>query len=130
MLSSSVPRRREEFVMSSKQVVEFAEDGRTEEGLGAAALLDDLDDTRLELLDRGNVVGEDTHVTRLGGNVDLDDVLRLEDGLVKVISMRCYNSRTTAALRGGRGKRVPRAQLSRETRICRFGVCFGTGSGD
>lgn len=36
------------------------------------------------------MVGEDTHVTRLGGNVDLDDVLRLEDGLVEVISMRCY----------------------------------------
>lgn len=54
---------------------------RTEELLGAAALLDDLDDAGLELLDRGNVVGEDTHLTGLGGDVDLDDVLGLVDGL-------------------------------------------------
>lgn len=58
----------------------------TEEGLGAAALLDDLDDAGLELLNGGNVVCEDTHLTRLGGDVDLDDVLRLEDGLVGTVS--------------------------------------------
>lgn len=64
--------------------------GHTEERLGAAVLLDDLDDTGLELLNGGNVVGEDTHLTRLGGDVDLDDVLRLEDGLPAAVSMRCY----------------------------------------
>lgn len=59
------------------------ESTRKEEGLGAAVLLNDLDDTRLELLNGGDVVGEDTHVARFGGDVDLDDVLRLEDGLVR-----------------------------------------------
>ena len=58
---------------------------RTEELLGAG-LLDDLDDAGLDLLDGGNVVGEDTHLTRLGGDVDLDDILRLVDGLVEAIS--------------------------------------------
>ena len=54
---------------------------RTEELLGAAALLDDLDHTGLQLLDGGDVVGEDTHLSGLGGDVDLDDILGLEDGL-------------------------------------------------
>lgn len=55
--------------------------GRTEELLGATRLLNNLDQTRLELLNRGNVVGKDTHLARLGGDVDLDDLLRLVDGL-------------------------------------------------
>lgn len=82
---------------------------RTEPLLGLVGrALDDLEDARLERLDRGNVVGEavggcgsgcqsrcatgergreeragDSHteVARLGGEVDLDDILRLEDGL-------------------------------------------------
>lgn len=53
----------------------------TEVLLAAAALLDDLDQTGLQLLDGGNVVGEDTHVSRLGGQVDLDDILGLVKGL-------------------------------------------------
>lgn len=44
----------------------------TEELLGLTALLDDLDETGPQLFDAGNVAGEDTHVTGLGGNVDLD----------------------------------------------------------
>lgn len=36
------------------------------------------------------MVGEDTHLTRLGGNVDLNDVLRLVDGLVEAISMELW----------------------------------------
>lgn len=47
----------------------------TEKLLAASALLNNLDQSRLELLDRGDVVGEETHLTRLGGDVDLDDVL-------------------------------------------------------
>lgn len=47
------------------------ESGHTEELLGTA-LLHDLNQTRLQLLNRGNVVGEDTHLTSLGGDVDLD----------------------------------------------------------
>ena len=48
---------------------------RTEELLAGTGLLDDLNETRLELLDGGNVVGEDTHLTGLGGNVHLNAVL-------------------------------------------------------
>jgi len=40
--------------------------------LAAAALLDDLNKAGLQLLDRGNVVGEDTHISSLGGQVNLD----------------------------------------------------------
>lgn len=53
---------------------------RTEELL-AAALLDDLDDAGLQLLNRRDVVGKDAHLTRLGGNVDLDGIVGLVDGL-------------------------------------------------
>jgi hypothetical protein len=49
---------------------------RTEELLGATTLLNDLNETGLQLFDRRNVVGKDTHLTRLGGNVDLDTVSR------------------------------------------------------
>jgi hypothetical protein len=40
---------------------------------GLSVVLDNLDHTRAERLDRGNVVGEHTHVTGRGGDVDLDD---------------------------------------------------------
>lgn len=53
----------------------------TEELLGAATLLNNFDNTRLELLDRWDVVCEDTHLARFRGDVDLDDVLGLVDGL-------------------------------------------------
>lgn len=55
--------------------------GRTEVSLAAATILDDLDHARLQLLNGGNVVGQDTHISRLGGDVDLDDALGLVDGL-------------------------------------------------
>lgn len=42
---------------------------RTEELLGSTGRLDDLDETGSESLDGGNVVGEDTHVTRSSGDV-------------------------------------------------------------
>lgn len=48
--------------------------GRTEELLVGTALFHDLNETGLQLLDGGNVVGEDTHLTGLGGDVDLDTV--------------------------------------------------------
>lgn len=60
---------------------------RTEELLGTT-LLDDLDQTGLQLLNRGDVVREDTHIARLGGDVDLDDVLAPVDGLRAAISSR------------------------------------------
>ena len=49
--------------------------GRTEVLLAGTALLEDLNETGLELLDGGNVVGEDTHVTGGGGDVDLGTVI-------------------------------------------------------
>ena len=48
--------------------------GRTEKLLVGTTLLDYLNETGLELLDGGNVVGEDTHLSGLGGDVDLDTV--------------------------------------------------------
>lgn len=50
------------------------ESTRQEELLVAARLLNDLDQTGLQLLDGGNVVGKDTHITGLGGKVDLNAV--------------------------------------------------------
>ena len=46
----------------------------TEEALGATALFDDLEETGPELLDGRDMVGKNTHVTRGGGDVDLDAV--------------------------------------------------------
>lgn len=47
---------------------------RTEELLGGTGLLNDLNEAGLELLDRRNVVGQDTHLTGLGGQVHLHTV--------------------------------------------------------
>ena len=47
---------------------------RTEVLLGGTALLNNLDEARLQLLDGGNVVGKDTHLTGGGGEVDLGPV--------------------------------------------------------
>lgn len=49
--------------------------GHTEELLAGAAFLHDLNETGLELLDGGNVIGEDTHLTGLSGDVHLDTVV-------------------------------------------------------
>lgn len=48
---------------------------RTEELLAATGLLNNLNKTGLELLDGGNVAGEDTHLAGLCGNVHLDAVV-------------------------------------------------------
>ena len=53
---------------------------RTKELLNSAGLLH-LNNARSEGLDGRNVVGEDTHLARLCGNVDLDNSLRVVDGL-------------------------------------------------
>ena len=49
--------------------------GHTEVLLGGTTLLDNLDETGLQLLNRGNVVGKHTHLTGGGGNVDLGPVI-------------------------------------------------------
>lgn len=61
--------------------------GRTEELLGAATLLDDLDKAGLELLDRGNVVRQDAHLAGLRGDVDLDDALGLVERLHQIAAI-------------------------------------------
>lgn len=76
------------------------------------------------------MVGEDTHITRLGGNVDLDDVLRLEDGLVEVISMRCCKFS-----HGGGAPRRPEKTASlraigSQNADRSFGVCIRRISGN
>lgn len=50
------------------------ESTRQEELLAAAALLNDLDESGLQLLDGRHVVGQDTHLTGFRGEVDLDTV--------------------------------------------------------
>lgn len=47
---------------------------RTEELFAATTLLNDLDQTGLQLFDRRDVLCEDTHFSGLGGNVNLDTV--------------------------------------------------------
>lgn len=48
------------------------EAARQEELLAAAALLDDLDESGLQLLDGRDVVGQDTHLAGFRGEVNLD----------------------------------------------------------
>lgn len=48
--------------------------GRTEELLAGTTLLNDLNETGLELLNGGDVVGENTHLSGFGGDVDLDTI--------------------------------------------------------
>ena len=55
--------------------VDNGESSGKEELLGGALLLDDLDQSWLELLDGWDVVGEDTHLAGIGSDVDLDDIL-------------------------------------------------------
>lgn len=59
--------------------VDDGEAAGKEELLGATGLLNDLDQSWLELLDGWDVVGENTHLSGVGGDVDLDDILRVID---------------------------------------------------
>lgn len=76
--------------------VDDGEAAGEEELLAATALLNNLDHTRLELLDGRHVVGEDTHLSGLGGDVDLDDVLGAVDLLqyTSISAVYPLNSRT------------------------------------
>lgn len=60
-----------------------SESTRDEILLASTRLFDDVDNTWSELLDGRDVVGEDTHVSRLSRDVDLDNVGGLEDRLVR-----------------------------------------------
>ena len=91
---------------------------RQEELLAAAGLLNDLNQARLQLLDRRNVVGEDTHLSGLGGHVDLDDILGLEDGLVR-------KGQAELDLVGGRIGVA--SALQRGAQDCRAGAHGGAG---
>jgi hypothetical protein len=48
---------------------------RTEELLAATTLLNDLNETWLQLFDGWDVVGENTHLSGLGGKVNLNNIL-------------------------------------------------------
>ena len=72
-----------------------SESARKEELLVAAGLLDDLDQTRLQLLDGRNVIGEDTHITGLGGKVDLDAAQSLMSVTRNLESRRRLNCATS-----------------------------------
>ena len=94
---------------------------RTEELLAGTGLLDDLNETRLELLDGGNVVGEDTHLTGLGGNVHLNAVLK-------------YQFRTSVGSSASRSQRAQRSHVhilglvdSLHVEILSASNCFQTG---
>jgi hypothetical protein len=98
--------------------------GRTEELLGAAALLNHLDDTGLQLLDRGNVLGKNTHLAGLSGEVDLDDIGGLVDGLVAAIT--CQPTRSHSSRRA----RPPSSQLIRaRLGAIKKSACFIPGGG-
>ena len=62
--------------------------GHTEELLASAAFLQNLNETGLELLDGGDVVGEDTHLTRLGWDVDLDTIVVGESSVIRSSRIR------------------------------------------
>jgi hypothetical protein len=47
----------------------------TKELLASTTLLNDLNESRLQLFDRRNVICEDTHLAGLRRNVDLDNIL-------------------------------------------------------
>lgn len=57
---------------------------RTEELFAATALLNNLDESGLQLFDRWNVICKHTHFARLSGNVDLDYIGGLVDGLLMI----------------------------------------------
>jgi hypothetical protein len=55
----------------------------TEEFLCEFCALDNFDNTRVQLLNAGDVVGKDTHITRGGSQVDLLNIGSLVNGLAK-----------------------------------------------
>lgn len=59
---------------------------RTEELLVSTRLLNNLDKTRPQLLDGGDVGCKDTHLARLGGDVDLDAAGDVSGGRWKLLS--------------------------------------------
>jgi hypothetical protein len=54
--------------------------------LGSVSRFDDLDHTRTQSLDGGNVVREDTHVTSCSGDVYLDNIFGGEDSLQNILA--------------------------------------------
>jgi len=63
--------------------VDVCETAGSEPLLALTSRLDDFDDTGLQWLDSWYVVCKDTHVSRLGCQVDLDDLGRRVDGLMR-----------------------------------------------
>ena len=59
----------------------------TEELLRRVSGLDDLNNTGAERFNTWDVVGEDTHVTRRGGDIDLDYICGREESLETVTAV-------------------------------------------
>lgn len=55
---------------------------RTEELLASTTFFNDLDQTRLQLLNRRDMVGQNTHLARLGGYIDLNAEVRIESAYI------------------------------------------------
>lgn len=92
----------------------------TEPLVDLATLLDDLHNTGAESLDRGNVVGEDTHVTGRGGDVDLGDTRGRVDGLHSLVKMSTEHTQDTQGqhrgIEGARGGQNLGGDNGRESR--------------
>jgi hypothetical protein len=61
---------------------------RTEKLLASSVLFDNFNETRLQLLDRRNMVCQDAHFSGLGWEIDLNHILRGVDGLLRELAGR------------------------------------------
>ena len=68
-------------------------EGRTKPLFRRVARLDDLNDTRAEGLNRGRVVGEDTHVTCRCSKIHLDDFGGGENSLENAFEVKVVRGR-------------------------------------
>lgn len=106
---------------------------RTEELLGLAVLLNDLNGAGSQLLDARNVAGEDTHVSGLGGNVDLDTVGSRSSLIsfnllfpLHCVSLFSAQSSNISIPSSGRRKGLSREDVKRRTHwsTCRQSIKF------
>lgn len=80
-------------------------EGRTKPLFRRVARLDDLNDTRAEGLNRGRVVGEDTHVTCRCSKIHLDDFSGGEDSLENAFEVKVVPGRNCCWHKPGEAER-------------------------
>lgn len=76
--------------------------GHTEVLLGGTTLLKDLNEAGLQLFDGGNVVGENTHLTGGGGDVDLGPVVAKDSSVFR--EQRTWTRRAKKRTRRSSGR--------------------------